>query len=129
MKASAIMVCPQQHLPSFLSDQERDVLRKVLLAEALAILRNVELIPDLPDETEPTVATRRQGFEKGKTVSGRMPHKILSALKDSGPVPRDWFYEHWTGQGIQHVGLRRLFQRGWIQLEVVLTAEGKKALE
>lgn len=31
MKASAIMVCPQQHLPSVLSDQERDVLRKVLL--------------------------------------------------------------------------------------------------
>lgn len=31
MKASTILVCPTVHLPSFLSDAERDVLRKVLL--------------------------------------------------------------------------------------------------
>jgi hypothetical protein len=31
VKASSIMVCPVVHLPSVLTDQERDVLRKVLL--------------------------------------------------------------------------------------------------
>lgn len=31
MKLSRIMVCPQVHLPSVLTDAERDVLRKVLL--------------------------------------------------------------------------------------------------
>jgi hypothetical protein len=36
-KASLILVRPQQHLPSVLSDQERDVLRKVLLDQIRGI--------------------------------------------------------------------------------------------
>lgn len=31
MKASSILICPLQHLPTVLSDQDRDVLRRVLL--------------------------------------------------------------------------------------------------
>jgi hypothetical protein len=127
MKASRIMVCPTVHLPSVLTDAERDVLRKVLLDNIRGIDRFHDkrwrrfvgaLINSQPGEVTDFInpRTRSLPFHKRWMAIERAIYDNQDAFQTLGGFRR-WL-KCGAGLGEYHlVGDRMVFVPGSVSFE------------
>lgn len=116
MKASKILICPQVHLPSVLTDAERDVLRKVLLDNIRGIDRLHDkrwrrfvgaLINSEPGEVTEFINPRTRSMPSHKRWMAI--ERVIFENQDNFPPTRNGFngFRRWlkTGAGLGEYAL------------------------